>query len=313
MINKRLSALLSILAIEALTFTPLAEASWLSDITGINIDIPNAHVTFGPPRPDRVVPMLQHLPQDATQFFLNPVGGTLATAIRQAKALARQDCQPVPAEIIKSLAAFLPSSLFQGVCWNVYGQRFSIDSVLLSDFNVGAVTLEDVVVFKDYNNASNPALWAHEMIHVQQYRSLGVETFAHLYTSGSANALEGEAYSFQDFVQSHLPAPSQQPYWAAVPGWDPRAQINTAQYRQAAQQFINPLTCTSKVNTGPTVKVYNACPIPVRVVGFMMVNIYTGQQVPTPCTTQLCYLAPNTYSEWPEPPGWQTGLGEIVW
>ena len=295
-------------------FWPLkGKASWLSDITGINIDLPAGRVSFGPPRPDRIPQMLQQLPKDATQFFLNPGGDALAFAIRQAKAAAGRDCQRVPGDIQQQLSSFFPAEVFNGVCWNTYGQRFAIDSLLLNEFNQGAVTLEDVIVFKDGQVASDPALWAHELTHVQQYRSLGLETFAHLYSFGSAQSIESEAYRFQSFVQSRLSAAAAQSYWSATPGWSPQSQISNNQYRQVAQNQINPMICTRKENYPGVVRVYNTCPIPIRVVQFVMVNLATGQNYTMPCTTQVCILGPNTYSEWPEPVMSQTALGQIVW
>lgn len=290
----------------------MARASWLSDATGINIDIPKGQISFGPPQPQAIVPMLQHLPQDAAQFFLNPAGDALAFAIRQAEALARNDCQPVPPAIQQALSPFFPPDIFAGVCWNTAGERFSIDTLLINDFNAGAVTLEDVIVFRDGNLASNPALWAHELTHVQQYRALGLETFAHLYSFGSAQAMENEAYSFQNFVQARLNSQNQQ-FWATTPNWDPQAQITSAQYQQGAMQVVNPFTCARKENYPGSVRVVNQCPIPIRVVGFIMLNTLSGAQAPLPCNSALCTLGPNTYSDWPEPAPWETAIGQIVW
>jgi hypothetical protein len=293
-------------------FLPLSvNASWLSDITGINIDVPNGSVSFGPPRPDRIPLMLQNLPKDATQFFLNPAGNALAFFIRQAKGLARQDCQAVPQDIQMTLGSFFPRDVFNGVCWNVYGQRFAIDSLLLQDFNQGAVTLEDVIVFRDYNAASNPVLWAHELTHVLQYRRLGLETFAHLYTF-SSGSLEGEAYGFQNFVQSRLQMPPQQ-YWTVAPGWNPQAQISTAQYVAAAQQFIDPFSC-SHFEVGPgIVRLINQCPIPIRATGFAMINTLNGVRFVIPCITPICTVNPGMVSQWPEPPAARTENISIVW
>jgi len=308
-------SVLSVLLMLILVFFPVAiEASWLSDITGINVDVPKGQITFGQPRPQAIVPMLQHLPQDATQFFLNPGGDALALAIRQAKALAQRDCQPVPGSIRQSLSSFFPPDIFNGVCWNTAGERFSIDTLLLNDFNMGAVTLEDVIVFRDGANASDPALWAHELTHVQQYRSLGLEAFAHLYSFGSAQALENQAYGVQNFVQSRINIQSQQqPYWSTASDWNAQAQLSEGQYRNAAMQVINAFTCARKENYPGIVRVVNRCPIPIRVTGFIMVNTLTGQQSSLPCITNVCTVGPNTYSEWPEPAPWQTAIGQIVW
>ena len=39
----------------------MARASWLSDVTGINIDIPKGQVTFGPPQPQAIVPQRRNI------------------------------------------------------------------------------------------------------------------------------------------------------------------------------------------------------------------------------------------------------------
>lgn len=298
-----------------------ANASWLSDITGVNIDVPRGQITFGPPRPDRIPLMLQHLPQDVGQFFLNPVGGALALAIRQAKELARQDCQPVPPNIQQSLSPFIPPAAFNGVCWSLYRGDFSLDSLLLGqEFkDINAVTLEDVIVFKDSELASRPDLWAHEMIHVLQYRRLGVETFAYLYSSGASQAIENDAYSFQNFVASRLPMNLSHPgpYWFTQPGWDPQTRLTEADYSQAAKQAINPMTCIKAadyVQEGVrVVRISNTCPIPVRVTYFILENLTTGQQREVPCITQACMLPPNMWSQWPEDGFERTAGEQVVW
>jgi Domain of unknown function (DUF4157) len=289
-------------------------ASWLSDITGININVPAGRITIGPPRPDRIPQMLQNLPKDAAQFFLNPVGSSLAFAIRQAKEQAKNGCQPVPATIIQTLSRFLPTDVFNGVCWNTYGQRFALDSILLRDMNMGAVTLEDVIVFQDGNQASRPELWAHEMIHVLQYRRLGLESFANIYTY-DFNSIEGEAYGFQNLVNSQISVASQNgsQIWSTMPGWNSSRQISLTQYQDSAKQTINPFTCSNIHTDGANFVLTNGCPIPIKVQYFIMVNPYTNQAGNTPCTTPLCIVNPGTWQSWPEPPGLVTNNAFIVW
>ena len=67
--NRNYRFICAFVCIALVSFPGIADASWLSDITGVNIDIPRGQVTFGPPRPDRIPLMLQNLPKDATQFF----------------------------------------------------------------------------------------------------------------------------------------------------------------------------------------------------------------------------------------------------
>jgi Domain of unknown function (DUF4157) len=207
-------------------------ASWLSDISGVDINIPKNTITLGPPRPDRIPMMLQNLPKDLAIYLLNPLdplaGGALAYAIRQAKESARKVCVPVPGNIRMILAPFFPPELFQGVCWAVVGNGQSLDSWAIRDFGRGAITLEDVIVFHDNNVGYNDAiLWAHELTHVLQYRSLGVEGFAALYIF-AFDALEQQARDFDQFVARSLQAQNVSPqpqnvvrqYWTTTNGWN---------------------------------------------------------------------------------------------
>jgi hypothetical protein len=60
-----------------------------------------------------------------------------------------------------------------------------------------AVTLVDVIVFASQEDANNPALWAHEFTHVQQYRDWGVHDFAIRYAR-EPNSEEDSAYAVGD-------------------------------------------------------------------------------------------------------------------
>ncbi len=195
-------------AATALLLVAPASGSWLSDITGIDINVPRGTIQIGRPNPSAIPQMLQNLPKDVGQFFLNPAGGAVAFAIRQAKEQYRHGCQPMPTSIRETLARFYPPELMNGVCYALYDpRRVGLNSILMADFNkVSAVTLEDVIVFRnaqgDYS-ASDPILWAHELMHVVQYRRLGLETFAHLYTYRFQD-IENEASNMENFVRSQL-------------------------------------------------------------------------------------------------------------
>src|ERR1700730_9404202 len=118
--NSRIRSSVSFLLIVALPH--VANASWLSDISGVDINVPANTITLGVPRPDRIPMMLQNLPKDLAIYLLNPLaGGALAYAIREAKESARKVCVPVPANIRMTLSSFFPPELFQGDCWAVVG------------------------------------------------------------------------------------------------------------------------------------------------------------------------------------------------
>jgi hypothetical protein len=235
-----------------------ANASWLSDITGVDINVPNNSITFGVPRPDRIPQMLLNLPKDVAIFLANPYAGSaLAYAIRQAKESARKVCAPIPPTVVQTLSQFFPPDFFPGVCWAVVGTGFSLDSYAIHDAGMAAITLEDVVVFRNVQAAYDPILWAHELTHVRQHQSLGVEGFAALYTV-AWDYLEQQARDFDQFVARTLQAESQvqQPttqaprYWVAAPGWNYKQnQLSLRQFSSSARQSINSSQCGSFKHT----------------------------------------------------------------
>jgi Domain of unknown function (DUF4157) len=301
-----------VVAILSLIIAGQCSGSWLSDITGINIDIPGNRISFGPPRPDRIPMMLQNLPKDTAQFFLNPAGNALAFAIRQAKAQARQNCAPVPPQIVGTLSSFFPPDIFNAVCWNLVAQGISIDSLVIHDGGMAAITLEDVIVFRDSGVAADPVTWAHELTHVLQYRHLGLETFAFLYTF-QFQSMENEAYAFQNFVASRLASNPNQQYWQTQAGWGSINQISSQQYVDAAKQFINPFTC-SGIQMQPGVLVLtNNCPIAIRVTTVIMHRLPAGPDWQIACTNVPCFVQPGSVSYFPDVPGSVAVNALIIW
>lgn len=63
------------IVLTALLLTGQASASWLSRITGIDIDFTSGTVRFAPPQPQAVGEMLRNLPKDAFQYLTNPYEG----------------------------------------------------------------------------------------------------------------------------------------------------------------------------------------------------------------------------------------------
>jgi hypothetical protein len=75
---------------------------------------------------------------------------------------------------------------------------------MLQNPDVNAVTLVDIIVFRNPDDAlNNAALWAHELKHVQQYLQWGVGEFAARYTR-DYNAIEAPAYEIQARVAREL-------------------------------------------------------------------------------------------------------------
>lgn len=307
--NSRVRYIISLLLIIALS--SIASASWLSDITGVDINVPASKITLGMPRPDRIPLMLQNLPKDLAIYLLNPLaGGALAYKIREAKESAKKVFVPVPNNIRTTLSPFFPPELFDAVCWAVVGTGNSLDSWAIHDFNMAAITLEDVIVFQDSQTGFNDAvLWSHELTHVLQYRSLGVEGFAALYVV-AFDALEQQAREFDQFVarslqaQSLRPAQPQVQYWAATPAWKTSKPIAVQQYMNYARQVIAPLNCMSTRTTtrqtpypGNYFEITNSCPVPIRVSTYHVLNRNNGQVLTVPCTS-ACTVDAKKVGSW---------------
>jgi hypothetical protein len=112
----------------------------------------------------------------------------------------------MPPEIRHILAPFFPAAVLQRVrhsfTWETATQG-GLLNVLLGTGAVAAVTLGDVIVFRDEQSVGDPLLWAHELVHVEQYRRLGIEGFATQYLQQSW-ILEQEAIAKAEAVKGQL-------------------------------------------------------------------------------------------------------------
>lgn len=110
----------------------------------------------------------------------------------RADALAR-GTESVPADIRKQLRKLYPDALLGTVRWRV---GLSADGSLparLFEAYGRALTLDDVIIFRDDATARDPVIWAHEIAHVQQYQRWGVDGFARRYVE-NFRAVEREAW-----------------------------------------------------------------------------------------------------------------------
>jgi hypothetical protein len=147
-------------------------------------------------------------PGAAVVFAQNLVGQPLAHAIWFSKSQVR-DARPIPPDIYGTLAQ-------AGVApWVMQKARYSCDwgatangtiqQVLLGNEIAGAVTLDDIIIFRDCSFTSDHLLWAHELRHVEQYARLGVAQFATQYTVNHW-VLENEAIDQANRVAQQSPA-----------------------------------------------------------------------------------------------------------
>jgi tetratricopeptide (TPR) repeat protein len=224
----------------------VAYASFLSEITGIDINVPAGTISFHAPHPEVIPEMLRNLPQDI-MYFLSPAAQQLAFLIRQAQAQASPGSQPIPPLIRERLKWFFPAYILDKARWNIYDAgRHTLDSVILGtdcsalnlpwniDCKMGAITLDQTIVFRGQFQAENNWVsWAHELVHVSQYDSMGVDGFAYVYASPGAISLESQAYRWENTVQNTpvVLQPTMQARWTAAPG--PRVTLTAANFQQA--------------------------------------------------------------------------------
>jgi hypothetical protein len=104
------------------------------------------------------------------QTLATLLGPSLATAIRQGRDHAYPHGQRVPKAIRGPLAPFFPRAVLQKVrystAWQDAAAQDTLYSVLLG-LGTNAVTLIDVIIFRDEQQAADPVLRAHELTHVE--------------------------------------------------------------------------------------------------------------------------------------------------
>lgn len=91
--------------------------------------------------------------------------------------------KPVPPLIQRALLGFFPAALLRKVRYaSGNAGQISIPGLALSYGHIDAVTLGEVVLFRDERKAlADRELWAHEITHVMQYERWGIEEFAARY------------------------------------------------------------------------------------------------------------------------------------
>jgi len=128
-----------------------------------------------------------------------------AWLLQSHQAALRAGTEPIPLMIRAQLAPFYDDALLDEVRFRVgITDEMDAATVMLQNPDVQAVTLVDVVVFRNADAAAeDAALWAHELWHVQQYREWGTDGFAQRYTR-NFQSVEGPAYEMGERVRKAL-------------------------------------------------------------------------------------------------------------
>ena len=125
---------------------------------------------------------------------------------------ATGDIRPIPLNIRVQLEPYYDMQVLESVRYKIGDDtELNAANAVLQNPDVNAVTLIDIIVFRNPDDAlNNVALWAHELKHVEQYQQWGVAGFAARYTR-DYNAVEAPGYEMQRRVASALKATAAQP------------------------------------------------------------------------------------------------------
>ncbi|WP_166364957.1 eCIS core domain-containing protein [Pseudomonas akapageensis] len=146
-------------------------------------------------------------PQAITKQITDIAAPALAQWLVQSRKTAEPGAQPIPLNIKVQLQPYYDDRVLDAALYKVGDDaEMSAGGAMLQNEDTVAVTLIDIIVFKDADDAeNNVALWAHELKHVQQYQEWGVNEFAARYTR-NYNEVETPAYAIQAQVASALRA-----------------------------------------------------------------------------------------------------------
>jgi len=146
------------------------------------------------------IPPYKMIEEGGSKVVNETIVQATAPLLEQAIMASRDDAlrngvQPVPIAIRENLEGFISPDVLNAASYRVRGGgdlSLQVNSIRYGE--AYAITLERVIVFANAEDAQfNPTLWAHELTHVQQYRSWGLRNFAISYVR-NYQSVEREAY-----------------------------------------------------------------------------------------------------------------------
>lgn len=109
---------------------------------------------------------------------------TLAEAIQYSRDRAFTSSKPIPDRVRRALEPYFDPLLLDKVRYTTdwaVSANGTLQRLIMMNDHVQAITLDDIIVFRDRGSAHDLFLWAHEMKHVEQYQRWGIPRFARLY------------------------------------------------------------------------------------------------------------------------------------
>ncbi len=133
-----------------------------------------------------------------TQVLSPVTGPTLALWIQESRNSAIGQGQPIPDEIRAELQGYIEDWVMDRARFKVGDSGVANLGRLVNKYgDINAITLDDLIVFHNQDAADSPAIWAHELTHVKQYKAFGVVGFASRYAA-NYREIENPAYAMGD-------------------------------------------------------------------------------------------------------------------
>jgi len=156
-------------------------------------------VEFAVKNPDQFIEMAR----DPGKIAYTPV---IAAIVAGRNAVIANNGRPIPQHIQSFLLQWHTRELIESVRWTSnWGPLHQTLQAAQMRFNpeTRAIALMNTVVFRDESAAQEPALWAHEMVHIQQYRDWGVADFARTWVNNSSDGGSVEAPAYRRGIEAN--------------------------------------------------------------------------------------------------------------
>jgi hypothetical protein len=127
-------------------------------------------------------------------------GPKIAAYIRQSRNDGINGSMPIPPNIRTALTGYVPEPTLDRARYKIQDNgalNLAHLTLLMGIGHPTAITLDDLIVFRDPGGATSVTLWAHELFHVDQYRLWGVDDFAKNYARND-NEVEDPAYASEN-------------------------------------------------------------------------------------------------------------------